>query len=151
MNAIFIAASKKDLSDHMKLSKRAEIEPAKVQKEIKAGKLDYKVPVMYSNVHSDEIIGTDGCIAFIEAVVEAAEGNGKISYNTITGLTSKGKETVKTEMTADGKVWSDLIKGQVTGVGYIQGNGKFNPTAPKHSSDASVDMPRRIRSAGSYE
>ncbi len=33
---------------------------------------------MYSNVHADEIIGPDSCLDFVEALVEAAEGDGKI-------------------------------------------------------------------------
>ena len=140
MNAIFIAASASDLTDHLALAERAETEPAKVQEEVKAGTLKYKVPVMYSNIHSNEIMGPDACFAFIEALVEAAEGNGKIPYTKITGLTETGKATVKAEMEQDGKVWSELIKDKVTGVGYIQGDGKFEATDPNHSSDATVDL-----------
>ncbi len=92
-----------------------------MKKEVEAGTLDYKVPVVYSNIHSDEIIGADGCLDFVEAVVEAAEGDGKIPYNKITGLTSTGKATLQAEMSKDGKVWSELIKDKVTGVGFIQG------------------------------
>ncbi len=78
-------------------TERAETDPAQVKK-VEAGTLDYKVPVVYSNIHSDEIIGADGCLDFVEAVVEAAEGDGKIPYNKITGLTSTGKATLQAEM-----------------------------------------------------
>ena len=148
INAIFIAAKDSDLTSYQQLAERAETEPAQVQKEIKDGTLEYKVPVMYSNVHADEAPGTDGCLAFIEAIVEAAEGNGAIPYTKIVSLTEKGKATVAEEMKEDGKVWSELIKDKVTGVGYIQGNGTFEPTSNigegvsqySRSSDATVDL-----------
>lgn len=148
INAIFLAAKKSDLEDYQKLAKRAETEPAKVQNEVKAGTISYKVPILYSNVHADESPGTDGCLAFLEAVVEAAEGTGVIPYTKITSLTETGKATVAAEMKQDGKVWSELIKDKVTGVGYIQGNGKFEATsnigegvsAYSRASDATVDL-----------
>ena len=77
MRAIFISASSSDLSNSQALSKRAESEPAKVQSEIKNGSLKYKVPVMYSNVHADEIIGPDSCLDFVEALVEALKATAK--------------------------------------------------------------------------
>ena len=147
MRAIFVSASSSDLSNSQALSKRAESEPAKVQSEIKNGSLKYKVPVMYSNVHADEIIGPDSCLDFVEALVEAAEGDGKIPYTKITGLTSAGTAAVKSEMAERGKVWSELIKDKVTGVGYIRGNGKVEPTSSSsgassysRTSDATVNM-----------
>ena len=48
---------------------------------------------MYSNVHADEIIGSDGCMEFLEAIVSAAENGGKLRYNKITGMTKTGQET----------------------------------------------------------
>lgn len=140
INALFLSAKATDLSDHLALTERAEADPDQVKKEVESGVLHYKVPVVYSNIHSDEIIGADGCLDFVEAVVEAAEGNGKISYNKITGLTNTGKSTLQSEMKADGKVWSELIKDKVSGVGYIRGNGKYEPSNAKHTSDAVTDL-----------
>lgn len=140
INALFLSAKSSDLSNHLAQTERAETNPTQVKKEVAAGTLDYKVPVVYSNIHSDEIIGADGCLDFVEAVVEAAEGSGKIPYNKITGLTSTGKATLQAEMSKDGKVWSELIKDKVTGVGFIQGEGKFEPSNPKHTSDAVTNM-----------
>lgn len=140
MNAIFVAASASDLDNHRRLSDRAESDPAAVLSEIKSGSLSYKAPVMYSNIHADEIIGADACLDFVKAIVEAAEGNGKVPYTSISSLTAEGQAAVKSEMAQDGKVWSELIKDKVTGVGYIQGEGKFEPSDPGHSADASVDL-----------
>ncbi len=149
IRAIFIAKDEKTLEESKKLSERAETEPEKVAKEVNAGTLDYKVPVMYSNVHADEIIGSDGCMEFLEAIVSAAENGGKLTYNKITGMTKTGQETLEKEMQEDGTVWSDLIKDKgVTGVGYIQGEGKYETTDPSTdvenntngNADAAVDM-----------
>lgn len=149
IRAIFIAKDEKTLEESQKLSERAETEPEKVAEEVKAGTLDYKVPVMYSNVHADEIVASDGCMQFLEAIVSAAETSGKLTYNKITGMTKTGEETLQKEMKEDGTVWSDLIKDKgVTGVGYIQGEGKYEATDPNTdvenntngNADASVDM-----------
>lgn len=140
MKAIFIAASSSDLENHKKLIERAKTEPVKVQEEVKAKTLSYKLPVMYSNVHADEINGVDSNMDFIEMLVNAAEKHENLNYKKINGLTATGQSKVKEEMKADGKVWSELIKDKATGVGYIQGNGKFEPTDPQHSGDASVDL-----------
>ncbi|HVI40473.1 MAG TPA: M14 family metallopeptidase, partial [Anaerovoracaceae bacterium] len=142
IKAIFIAANESDLTDYQALTEREETEPAKVKAEIEAGTLSYKVPLMYSNIHADEVVGSDACMDFLETIVSAAEDDGKIPYDTITSLTEAGKTELQKEMAADGKVWSDLIKGKVTGVGYIQGTGNFEPTDKNHSSDASVYMIR---------
>lgn len=147
INALFIAKDANVLTNWQKLAERMETEPEKVIDEIKAGTLkDYQVPVLYSNVHADEIIGTDGVMMFLDLLVSNADG--AIVYNDIDSLTELGKETVKKEMAEDGVVWSELIKDKVTGVGYIQGEGKYEPTDPKQESEttkgfneaATVDM-----------
>lgn len=140
IKAIFLSAQESDLTDYQALTEEEETNPAEVKAKVDAGTLSYKVPVMYSNVHADEITGSDACMDFLETIISAAEGSGKVSYKTIASLTADGTQELKTEMAADGKVWSDLIKDEVTGVGYIQGNGTYEPSDPKHSSDAAVNL-----------
>ncbi len=140
IKAIFLAAAEKDLTNHLALTERAETQPAALQAEIEKKALSYKVPIMYSNIHADEIPGSDACMDFLEAIIAAAEQKQKISYDMIAGLTAEGQAQLEKEMAADGKVWSELIKDKVTGVGYIQGNGTFEPTDLKPGSDASVAM-----------
>lgn len=143
INAIFVSKTEQDLTDYQKLAERAETEPTKVLKELESGTLNYKVPVMYSNVHADEIVGSDGCIEFLYALTED-----KMTYQTITGLTDAGKTQLQKEMNEDRTVWSKLIENKVSGVGYIQGKGKYEPTDPKTDTaqntnineSASVDM-----------
>ena len=134
IQALFISKTATDLTDYQALAQRAETEPEEVQAEIEAKKLKYKVPIMYSNVHADEIVGSDGVLEFAEALVK----NEAIPFDTVESLTDTGKETLKKEMKEDGRVWSELIKDDVTGVGYIQGNGKKNATEKK--PHASVDL-----------
>ena len=118
MKALIIAADEKDLEDYQALKKMAMEDPAAVQEKIKNGELEYKVPVFYSNVHADEISAVDGVMEFANDLAEAKP----FDYTRLTGLTEEGKAELKTEMDADGTVWSDLIKDKVTGVGYIRGN-----------------------------
>lgn len=140
IKAIFLTAKEKDLSDYLALTERAETDPAALQSAIDKKTLQYKVPILYSNIHADEIIGSDACIDFLETIVGAAEGNGKIPYDMITGLTGAGKTQLQKEMADDGIVWSKLIQDKVTGMGYIQGNGVFEPTDAKPAPEASVDL-----------
>lgn len=119
IQAVFVAKSKEDLDNYQALKQRMESEPAKVQEEVKAGTLKYKVPVVYSNVHADEIVAVDAVMQFMRDL-----STGKpLEYKTVTGLTDAGKQELATEMDADGKVWSDLIKDKVTGIGYLRGDG----------------------------
>jgi LPXTG-motif cell wall-anchored protein len=119
MRAIFVADSEQDLKDYQALKKRMEKDPASVLAELHAGTLKYKVPVFYSNVHADEVVAVDAVMQFLKDLVACEP----IDYTRLTGLTDEGKAELKTEMDADGTVWSDLIKDKVTGVGYIRGNG----------------------------
>ena len=130
--AVVVAKSKQDIEDYQALKVRMESEPDKVMDEVESGSLSYKVPILYSNIHSDEIIGSDGVMEFFKMLSQ----NEPFAYRTITSLTDKGAEQLSTEMKADGTDWSTLIADKVTGVGYIQGNGVKNPTHPNSAADA---------------
>lgn len=119
MQALFVAKSESDLDDYQALKERMEADPVSVQAELAAGTLDYKVPVVYSNVHADEIVASDSVMEFARTLV----ANRPVSYDAVTGLTSEGQGELATEMDADRTVWSDLIKDDVTGIGYIRGDG----------------------------
>lgn len=133
--AAIVAKSKQDVDDYQALKARMESEPDKVKAEVEAGSLSYKVPVLYSNVHSDEVIGSDGVMEFFKMLSQ----NKPFAYRTITGLTDKGNEQLSAEMKADGTDWSTLIADKVTGVGYIQGNGVKNPTHPDSTADVACN------------
>lgn len=136
INAVFVAKSEKDLDDYLALTDKMETEPAELQKQLAAGKLKYKVPVVYSNIHSDEIIGTDGVMEFLRLLA----ANKPIEYRMITELTEHGKATLVKEMEDDGTAWSQIIKDKATGVGYLQGEGVKNPTDTEENPHHTVDM-----------
>ena len=138
IQAVFVAKSEADLNDYQALAERAETEPAAVRADIESGAIEYKVPIMYSNIHSDEIVGSDACMEFLR-LLAAGE---PVPYRTIASLTDAGEQRLAEEMEADGTVWSELYAENATGVGYIQGDGVFNPTdkREKTNNNAGVDM-----------
>ncbi len=135
IDAVIVAKSKQDIDDYLALKQRMELEPEKVKEEVENGTLAYKVPILYSNIHSDEIIGSDGVMEFLKMLAQ----NKPFAYRTITSLTDKGSEQLSKEMKEDGTDWSTLIADKVTGVGYIQGNGVKNPTHPDSAADVPVN------------
>lgn len=126
MRVVYVAENAKDLSDYQALKKQAENNPASLMTKIKAGTLNYKVPVMYSNVHADEEPAVDAIIAFLRDLTSGKS----LTYRRFTGLTEEGKKELKDEMDADRTVWSKLIEDKATGVGYIRGQvGGSNASA----------------------
>ena len=119
MSAVFVAKSEQDLADYQELKARMEEDPAAVQEEVRSGQLSYKVPVVYSNVHADEIVAVDAVMEFLEDLAD----NQPISYRRLANLTDAGREELATEMDLDRTVWSDLIADKVTGMGYLRGDG----------------------------
>lgn len=136
INAVFVAKSEADLDTYLEMTDKMEVAPEELQKQVEAGELEYKVPVVYSNIHSDEIIGTDSVMEFLRLLA----ANKPVDYRTVASLTDHGKATLSSEMEQDGTVWSETIKDQVTGVGYIQGNGAKNPTDTEENPHHTVDM-----------
>ncbi|MDY6085409.1 MAG: M14 family metallopeptidase [Peptoniphilaceae bacterium] len=137
IQAVFVSESQKDLEDYQALRKRMMEDPQAVLKELREGTLQYKVPVMYSNVHADEIVGTDAVMEFLRTLTR----NETFTYRQLTGLTEAGKAELAIEMEKDGSVWSELIADKVQGIGYIRGNGGIsNGVNYDGGIDASADL-----------
>ena len=133
---MIIADSQDSVDAWLELTEKAETEPAQVLADIGKGAYnDIRVPILYSNIHPNEIAATDGILEFAWALANAGI-DGKFSYNTLTGFTEAGKEQLKAEMndpkrsyygdsTAAGVAIPDLIKDTATYLGYLQdGNGR---------------------------
>ncbi|MGO2082775.1 M14 family metallopeptidase [Vagococcus sp.] len=141
MQALFIADSKKSIEDYQKLNKEAMQDPKKVLKEVESGKASYKVPIVYSNIHSDENPGVDAVMEFTKEFVDKADS--QIPYRTITELTPEGKKQVEKEKTDRGVKWSEMIQDKgVTGVGYIRDGVKSeeHPDDPDAAANLSEEQ-----------
>ncbi|MEA4920906.1 MAG: M14 family metallopeptidase [Clostridiaceae bacterium] len=122
MPYVIISDSKASIEGYQEMTELAMKDPESLIKKIKAGKLDYKIPVLYSNVHADEHPGADAPMNFIWDILKAMDSSSKtISYDNLTGFTSEGQAQLKTEMQQDGIVWPELISEYATGLGYIKG------------------------------
>ena len=128
MPYILIADKKESLTNWEALSVKMQENPESVIEDVKNDKIDYRIPVLYSNVHADENPGADAPMNFIWDLVKSNENNGKIKFQYIKGFTKNGEKQLKAEMAAGGNHWSELITALdngPTGVGFIT-DGKAN-------------------------
>lgn len=120
MPYILLADSRQTLLDYQKLKERTETEPQDVINEIKSGKLlDYKIPILYSNVHADENPGADAPMEFVKKLAYSDKTNNIIEFKMATGFTEEGKKQFDKEMDEKNTHWSELIKDYPTGIGFI--------------------------------
>lgn len=111
MPYLIVAKDSAVVSNWLALCERAETEPDAVLKELKDGSLgDYQVPILYSNIHSNEIAAVDGILEFAKMLVEQQT----IDYTKLTALTEAGEAAVKAQREANGLQLSSLIT-DVTG------------------------------------
>lgn len=122
MPYIIIAKNKEAVNEWLEFTEIAETDPDKALKMIESGEAeDIKVPLMYSNIHANEVAAADGIMNFAKMIVK----NEKISYDKLTGFTEEGQSQLEKEMSQNNTAVPDLIKDDATYLGYIQaGNGK---------------------------
>ncbi len=134
MPYMIIADSAATVANWLAFTEASETQPTKVLADLKAGVYnDIRVPILYSNVHANEVAAADGVMMFAKLLAETGI-DGTLSYNTLTGFTEAGKAQLEKEMndpkrcyggTGTGIAVPDLIKDKATYLGYLQdGNGK---------------------------
>lgn len=131
MPYLIVAKDKAAVDKWQSIKAQAESDPAALLKKLENGTLgDYQVPVLYSNVHANEVSASDGVVKFAWMLLEAAAGDGKLSYDTLTGFTDAGKAELKAQMGPVGKEGSvavpDLVKDSATYLGYLKGESAPN-------------------------
>ena len=98
MPYLIVAKDQATVTKWLEFTQKAETQPDQVLADIKAGKYDdIKVPVMFSNIHANEVAATDGIMEFAWMLVKAAAGDGKLSYNNLTGFTAEGQTEFESE------------------------------------------------------
>ena len=123
MPYLIVAKDQSAVTKWLEFTEKAETQPDQVIADIKAGKYDdIKVPVMYSNIHANEVAATDGIMEFAWMLVNAATGDGKLSYNNLTGFTAEGKTEFESEKTASKMAVPDLVKDSATYLGWLTGD-----------------------------
>ena len=127
MPYLIVADSKASVSNWLALTEKAETDPDAVLADIKSGKLDdIRVPVMYSNIHSNEVAATDGVLNFAKMITSEKA----IDYKILTGFTAAGETELAAEMGPVGAEGSvaipDLVRDKASYLGYLtaDNNGK---------------------------
>ena len=115
MPYLIVAKDSDAVQNWLDLCQRAETDPEGVLADIKADKLNYQVPVLYSNIHANEVSAADGILEFAKLLVE----EDSIDYKKLTDLTQAGQEKLAAQREEMGLHTSKLIKDMTTFLGGI--------------------------------
>lgn len=149
MPYMIIADSKDSVDAWLELTEAAETDPTAVLADIADGKYnDIRVPVLYSNIHSNEVAAVDGIMNFAWMLANVGI-DGTLNYNKLTGFTAAGEAQLQTELTADKVSVPDLVKDTATYLGYLKaGNrnsGKVDLGKYYDQEDVTVDVTELLK------
>ena len=113
MPYLIVAKDSETVETWLELCERAETDPEGLATEL--DDIDYKVPVVYSNIHSNEVAAADGILMFAQMLMEWEE----IEYNTLTGFTEEGEAKLAEQREALGLHTSELIADKTNFLGGI--------------------------------
>ena len=115
MPYLIIARDSAAVANWLELCDRAETEPEKVMAEIESGELDYQGPIVYSNIHSNEVAASDAVLEFARMLMTEDE----IDYTKLTGLTDAGQEVLNAQREALGLHIPELVADKTSYLGAI--------------------------------
>lgn len=136
MPYLIVAKSKAAVEKWQQIKEQAENDPSALIQKIENGTLgDYQVPVLYSNVHANEVAAPDGVLKFAWMLVEAAASESNtISYDNLTGFTAEGEATLAEQMGPAGQEGSiavpDLVAEDSTYLGFLKATDEEGPVSP---------------------
>ncbi len=119
MPYLIVARDSAAVKKWLDLSERAEQTGTAVTLELQnAGDDDYQVPVLYSNVHANEIAAADAVLEFARQLIEEPS----IEYTRLTGFTEEGKAKSVQQRKEMGLHTPELIEDQCNYLGSIWPN-----------------------------
>ena len=136
MPYLIVAKSKAAVEKWQQIKEQAESDPSALLQKIENGTLgDYQVPVLYSNVHANEVAAPDGVLKFAWMLVEAAASESNtISYDNLTGFTAEGEAKLAEQMGPVGVEGSiaipDLVADSATYLGFLKATDEEGPVSP---------------------
>ena len=119
MPYLIVARDSASVQKWMDLSERAEETGTAVIDELQnSGDEDYQVPVLYSNVHANEVAASDGILEFARQLIEKPS----IEYTKLTGFTEKGQAKLEKQRKEMGLYTPKLIEDKCNNLGSIWSN-----------------------------
>jgi len=115
MPYLIVAKDSDAVENWLDLCERAETDPDGLKADIEKGKLNYQVPVVYSNIHANEVSAADGVLEFAKLIVEEDE----ISYEKLLGLTEEGQKTLDAQREELGLHTPELVADMTNYLGAI--------------------------------
>lgn len=136
MPYLIVAKDKAAVDKWQEIKAEAESDPTALIEKIENGTLgDYQVPVLYSNVHANEVAAPDGVLKFAWMLVEAAASEtGTIDYDKFTGFTAEGEAKLAEQMGPVGEEGSiaipDLVADTATYLGFLKATDEEGTVSP---------------------
>lgn len=119
MPYLIVARDSAAVQKWLDLSERAEeTGTAAVEELQKSGDDDYQVPVLYSNVHANEIAAADAVLEFARQLIEEPS----TTYTKLTGFTEEGKAKLEQQREEMGLYTPKLIEDKCNYLGSIWSN-----------------------------
>ena len=119
MPYLIVARDSAAVKKWLDLSERAEETGTAVTEEIRnSGDDDYQVPVLYSNVHANEVAAGDAILEFARQLIEEPS----IEYTRLTGFTEEGKAKLEQQRKEMGLHTPKLLEDKCNYLGGIWTN-----------------------------